>query len=256
MSDLQKAMHDWADRMPAGEPPIAELVGAGTRSRIRRRVGAAGTATLALAAVVGVALSTGGTTPSGSTEAAGPVATPVSPALELAAAATSTAESSFAFKIASTLTLAEWQIDHVTTTCTGALDPANNTGYVSGGLFETRLVDGHSYVRKDTLWVDRGKGTLAGSMLCGDSKAPAAISANPATALKSLQKAGDVTKTAGGYTFTADEVRGKVKVAGGKITEFTYTINSKVTKDYPAYTRETTMTFGSYGKAVSVKKPL
>lgn len=254
MSDLQTSLHEWANRADAGEAPVADLVAAGTKRRNRRRAGAVGTSALALAAVAGVAFSlTGTTAPATSTTAGGAAETP---AMELAAAATSTAGSSFTFSVKSTLTLAEWQIDHVTSTCSGALDPGSETGYVDGGVFGTRVVDGHYYVRKQTLWVDRGKGTLADAILCSDARAPKGLAADPATELKNLAKVAKVEKTKDGFTFVGDEVQGSVKVSGGKVTELSYDIDHKKSADYPAYTRETTLKLANYGQKVSVEKPL
>jgi hypothetical protein len=256
MSDIRNVLHDWADSSPAGEPPMADLISAGTRLRNRRRAAAVGTTALALAAVAGVAFSVTGTNTPSAPTAAGTNATSDTPEMELAAAATSTAGSSFKFGVKSTLTLPDWKIDHITTTCSGALDPGAQTGYVDGRVFGTRVVDGHYYVRKETTWFDRGKGTLAQAMLCADPKAPAGLAADPATELKNLAKAGKVTKTSGGYTFTGDEVQGTVKVSGGKVTELSYKIDHKKSADYPAYTRETILKLSAYGEKVSVKKPL
>ncbi|WP_436525419.1 hypothetical protein [Actinoplanes sp. HUAS TT8] len=257
MSDLQTSLHEWANRTDAGEAPVADLIAAGTKRRNRRRAGAVGTTALALAAVAGVAFSlTGTTAPAATTAGGSDPAAAQTPAMELAAAATSTAGSSFSFGVKSTLTLADWQIDHVTTTCSGALDPGAETGYVEGGVFGTRVVDGHLYVRKSTLWVDRGKGTLAEAMLCSDAKAPKGLASDPTTELKNLAKVAKVEKTKDGFTFVGDEVQGTVKVSGGKVTELSYDINHKKSSDYPAYTRETTLKLSNYGKPVSVKKPL
>ncbi len=258
MSDLQTSLHEWANRGDAGEAPVADLIAAGVKRRNRRRAGAAGTTALALAAVAGVAFSMTGTTAATAPTAAGGTSTAAAetPAMELAAAATSTAGSSFTFSVKSTLTLADWQIDHVTTVCTGALDPGAETGYVDGGIFGTRVVDGHLYVRKQTLWADRGKGTLADAMLCSDAKAPKGLAADPTTELKNLAKVAKVEKTKDGFTFAGDEVQGTVKVSGGKVTELSYDIDHKKSADYPAYTRETVLKLSNYGAKVPVKKPL
>ncbi|MEV6845200.1 hypothetical protein [Actinoplanes sp. NPDC051411] len=255
MNDLSTAMHEWAGRAATGEqPPVAELIAAGTKRRNRRRAGAAGAATLALAAVVGGALATTG--------GAGAAGTPAavagqSPAVELAAAATSTSETSFKFVVNSTLTLPAWQIDHVKETCTGAIDPLTRSGFVeTGSVFSARVVNGHRYVAKENYWQDRGKGDVAGILLCGDPKAPAGADADPATELKVLSKAGTVTKNAAGFSFTGDEIKGAAKVSGGHVVQISYTITSRATKDYPAYTRETTMTLSGFGDKVSVKKPI
>ncbi|BCY15493.1 hypothetical protein [Actinoplanes sp. L3-i22] len=256
MSDLKTSLHEWAARTDAGQAPVGDLIAAGTKLRNRRRAGAVGTSALALAAVAGVAFSLSGTTAPATPTAAGDPGTAATPAMELAAAATSTAGSSFKFAVKSTLTLAEWKIDHVTSVCSGALDPGKETGFVEGGVFGTRVVDGHYYVRKSTLWVDRGKGTLAEAMLCSDAKAPAGLAADPTAELKTLAKQTKVTKTATGYTFVGDEVHGTVKVSGGKVTELSYSIDHKKSADYPAYTRETTLKLSGYGEKVSVKKPL
>ncbi|MEV6299153.1 hypothetical protein AB0M02_07090 [Actinoplanes sp. NPDC051861] len=254
MNDISTALHDWAERTPAGEPPVAGLIAAGTRRRNRRRAASAGAATLALAAVVGVALTTTG----GATAPQSPLAqAETSPAMELAAAATSTAGTSFRFRIDSTLTLSEWQIDHVTTTCTGAVDPVKESAHLESHPVEARLVNGRHFISKDgEHWVDRGKGTLAGFMLCGDENVPSLVASDPATALKSLRKASMVTKTAGGYQVTDDAFTGTVKVSGGKITEFSYAVDQKKTSDYPAYTKNVTMKLSGYGSKVSVKNPL
>jgi hypothetical protein len=254
MNDLSTAMHEWAGRSAAGEqPPVAELIAAGTKRRNRRRAGAAGAATLALAAVVGGTLATTG----GATTPASTTATGQSPAVELAAAATSTSESSYKFAIKSTLTLPAWQIDHVTSICSGALDPLTQSGYVTtDGPFSARVVNGHRYDAKENYWFDRGKGDVTHVLLCGDPKAPAGANADPATELKTLAKAGTVTKNAAGFSFTGDEIKGAAKVSGGHVVQISYTIVSKATKDYPAYTRETTMTLSGFGDKVSVKKPI
>jgi len=255
MSDLSTALRDWADRTPAGAPPVAELIAAGHRQRNRRRTLVAGTATLAFAAVaVGVTL--GG---SGAHKPSTPTAdgTAKSPAFELAAAATASQDTSFKFGIKNTLTLPEWKVDHVTTTCSGAVDPLTQNGYVKTSTpISARVVNGHRYIAKGDHWFDNGKGGVAGVLLCGDSKAPAGAAADPATELKYLQKAGTVTKTANGYAFTGPEIRGTAKVSGGKISELSYTVTHQQTKEYPAYTRQVTMTLSGYGEKVKVTKPM
>ncbi|MDT4995820.1 MAG: hypothetical protein QOH97_5712 [Actinoplanes sp.] len=253
MNDLSSALNDWADHTEAGEAPVADLIAAGKKRRARNRAASAGVATLALAAVVGVSLSaTGSTNALGSTGAAART-----PAIELAAAATSTAGSSYKFSIDSTLTLAEWQIDHVTSTCTGAADPANDSAYLKGIHVEARLVDGLHYLSKDgDHWVDAGKGTLADFMLCGDEHVPSVTASNPSSVLKTLGKDSTVTKTSDGYKFTNAAYSGTVKVAGGKVSEFAYDVVQKKTSDYPGYTKHVVMKLSDYGVPVSVKKPL
>ncbi|MEV6341899.1 hypothetical protein [Actinoplanes sp. NPDC051851] len=256
MTDLKTSLHDWAARSDAGAPPVDALIKAGTRRRARNRAAGAGVAALALAGVVGVALAPGASTGSPSTTTAAAPA-PATPAMELAAAATSTADSTYAFTIDATLTLADWQIDHVTTTCKGAVDPGQKTGVIKSGHVEARLVSGEHYISKDTVhWVDRGRGTVADFMLCGDDNVPSVTASDPSSILQSLKKAGTVTKTAGGYTFTADNVTGTVQVADGKITEFAYQVDQKKSADYPAYSRDVTMKLSAYGEKVSVAKPL
>ncbi|MDT5033716.1 MAG: hypothetical protein QOC94_3887 [Actinoplanes sp.] len=259
MNDLSSALHDLADHTATGEAPVADLIAAGKKRRARNRAASAGMATLALAAVVGVSLSaTGATAPSGSTNALGSTgAAARTPAMELAAAATSTAGSSFKFSIDSTLTLAEWQIDHVTVTCTGALDPVNDSAYIKGGHFEVRLVDGLQYISKDgEHWRDAGKGTLANSMLCGDEHVPSVVASDPSSVLKTLGKDSTVTKTSDGYKFTNAAYSGTVKVAGGKVSEIAYDVVQKKASDYPAYSMHATMKLSDYGVKVSVNKPL
>ncbi|WP_030438071.1 hypothetical protein [Actinoplanes subtropicus] len=255
MSDLSTALHEWADRTSAGAPPVADLIAAGQKRRNRRRTLVAGAATLAFAAVaVGVTLGGGGATKPSTPTAAG---TEQSPAFELAAAATSTEGTSYRFGIKSTLTLPAWQIDHVTSICSGAVDPVAQTGYVkTNSVFSVRVVDGHRYVAKDTHWFDRGQGGVTGVLLCGDSKAPAGVAADPTTELKYLQKAGTVTKTANGYAFAGPEIQGTAKVSGGKISELSYTVTHQKTKDYPAYVRQVIMQLSGYGEKVSVSKPM
>jgi len=255
MSDLSTALRDWADRTPAGAPPVAELIAAGHRQRNRRRTLVAGIATLAFAAVaVGVTLGGSGAHKPSTSSADG---TAQSPAFELAAAATASEDTSFKFGIKNVLTLPAWQIDHVTTTCSGAVDPLTQNGYVKSNTpISARVVNGHRYMAKDNYWIDRGKGGVSGVLLCGDSKMPAGVAADPTTELKYLQKAGTVTKTANGYAFTGPEVQGTAKVSGGKISELSYTVTHKQTKDYPAYTRQVTMTLSGYGEKVTVSKPM
>lgn len=257
MNDLSTAMHQWADNAPVSHPPVADLIAAGTKRRNRGRAGAAGGATLALAAVVGGVLATTGGAGNPASTATGGATAAQSPSMELAAAVTATADSSYKFGIKSTLTLPAWQIDHVTSICSGALDPLTQSGYVTtNSVFSARVVNGHRYVAKGNFWFDRGKGDVSGVLLCGDAKAPAGASADPATELKTLTKVGTVTKNAAGFSFTGDEVTGTAKVSGGHVVQLSYTITSKATKDYPAYTRETTMTLSGFGEKVSVKKPL
>jgi hypothetical protein len=254
MNDLSNALHEWAGRTEAGRPPVADLVTAGKKRRARNRAASAGAATLALAAVIGVSISATG--PSAVTPEALGTTTPT-PAMELVAAATSTAGSSYKFSIASTLTLAEWQIDHVTTTCTGAADPVKETAYLKSSPVEARLVGGRHFISKGgEHWVDRGKGTLAGFMLCGDENVPSVTASDPSTVLKALRKAGTVEKTADGFTVTDADFTGTVKVSGGKITEFTYDVVQQKKSDYPAYTKHVVVKLSGYGTKVSVESPV
>ena len=255
MSDLSTALHEWAGRTSAGAPPVADLIAAGRKRRNRRRTLVAGVATLAFAGVaVGVTLGGSGASTPSSRTAAGAAQ---SPAFELAAAATASEDTSFKFSVRTTLTLPAWQIDHVTNTCSGAIDPLTQSGYLkTDGPFSARVVNGERYVAKENYWQDRGKGGLAGNLLCGDSKVPAGIAADPATELKNLQKAGTVTKTASGYSFTGPEFQGTAKISGGKISELSYTVTHPETKDYPAYTRQVTMKLSGYGEKVTVTRPM
>jgi hypothetical protein len=257
MNDLSNALHDWAGRTEAGQPPVADLIAAGTKRRARNRAASAGVATLALAAVVGVSITaTGSTTPRGSAEALG-TSGERTPAMELAAAAAFAEGTSYKFKINSTLNLAEWQIDNVTSTCTGAADPAKATAIVKGGVFEVRLIKGQRYASKGPgTWVDMGKSTVAGAMLCGDENVPSLAASDPASALKALRKVSTVKKVSGGYEFSDTGFTGTVKVSGGKISEFTYDVDQKKSSSYPAYTKHVVMKLSDYGTKVSVKKPL
>lgn len=254
MNELQNALHNWADHTPSGRPPVAELIAAGRKRRIRTRMASGGIAAVALAAGISVSLTA---TAAPSTEPAAPQAQNQTPAMELAAAATSTSGSTFRFRIDSTLTLVEWQINKVTTTCTGAVDPAKGAGILKSSPMEARLVDGRHYISKGPgNWAEVGKGTLESFMRCGDDNVPSVAAADPNTVLKVLRKAAAVTKVAGGYKFTDESFSGTVTVTEGKISTFAYDVDQKRTSDYPAYTKHVVMKLSDHGVPVSVRKPI
>ena len=262
MNELSSTLRRWADRTEVGEPPIAELIAAGHRRRVRRRATAAGTGVLALASAAMITLTTAGTAGTSGTSGS------ASPTLELAAAVSSTAAGSFRFIVESTLSVPADNVRGEHTTCTGAADPETNTGYLKTGtklrqkshptvpvIYEVRVVRGDLYIGMGSNWQANGKGTLT-NLRCGDANEPALLAADPLSQLRQLGRSVVASKTAAGYSFTGDGITGTVTVSDGKVTQLSYRITRSKTHDTPAYSEQVTTKLSGYGQPVAVQKPV
>ncbi|WP_034263464.1 hypothetical protein [Actinospica robiniae] len=278
---LTAGLHELADRVTPGAPPVSTLLGRGHRNR-RTRAALAGTAAVAGIGAVAVFAATapgyGAAHSAAAGAPSGSQAAPTGP-ISLSLAAERTDASPFHFSVAVKSTVPKADGGEVRRASSeGASDPSTGDGYVKS------TTDGQTIRIGDTCYSQPVAGAQWLVMPCGDdsNNALAGLTADPAAVLKQLEADGQATHvgrsgtgsgevdtwkftitrkaqstSAGtflGYTATGTATVG---VADGHVHAVDFTIKALATPKPPTVVgvSDVSITFSQYGVPVHVTAP-
>jgi hypothetical protein len=258
--DLRTSLQDGVEDASAAQPSVADLIAQGTRRRRRRNatrmsVAAVLTVAVATATAIGVNASTG------RDPGVAPVSAPPGrPAPTLAPALSSTTSTSFRYQSDLVQRRSPDDPHLVKTRCTGAIDPATQSGYSKSGMTEHWVVNGMRYLKMGNARSVIGKGDAAEFLTCsGTTTGQGLLSADPLTLLYNLKDVSSVDQSGSEenakYTFRSPVLTGTFTVRGGRVSSMTLHIDSPKSGDTPALRRDVTMTLSDYGVPVSQKAP-